>query len=219
MEVFVPTREEMRAALAERHGEELQRRLEEATVAVCGLGGLGSNIAIALARAGVGRLRLFDFDRVDISNLNRQQYFVRQLGMRKTDAMRENLSEIAPYCSVVATDVRMDETNTPELLAGCPIVCEAFDRADAKSMLVNTVLEKLPDAWLVSGNGMAGLASANLIRTRRIGRRLVLCGDGVSGVENSGSLVSARVLACAAHEALAVIRIIAGEFDSREIKE
>ena len=219
MKGVIPTRDEIRTALAVRHGEELQKRLEEATVAVCGLGGLGSNIAIALARAGVGHLRLFDFDCVDISNLNRQQYFVRQLGMKKTDAMRENLSEIAPYCDVEATDIKMDETNTSKLLADCPIVCEAFDKADAKSMLVNIVLEKLPEAWLVSGNGMAGLASANLISTKRIGRRLVLCGDGVSGIENSGSLVSARVLACAAHEALAVIRIIAGEFDSREIKE
>ena len=219
MEHPIPTRSEMREALAERHGVELQRRLEASHVAVCGLGGLGSNIAIALARAGVGHLSLFDFDRVDISNLNRQQYLVRQLGMRKTDAMRENLADIAPYCQVDATDVRLDEENVPMLLDNSPIICEAFDKAEAKSMLTNAVLEKLPDAWLVAGSGMAGLASANLIRTRRIAKRFILCGDLVNGLENSGSLVSARVLACAAHQALTVIRIIAGEFDSPDVKE
>ena len=216
---MIPSRSEMRETLAARHGAELQQRLEAARVAVCGLGGLGSNIAIALARAGVGHLSLFDFDCIDISNLNRQQYFVRQLGMRKTDAMRENLADIAPYCQVDATDIRLDEENIPTLLENTPIICEAFDKAEAKSMLTNTVLEKLPEAWLVSGNGMAGLATANLIHTRRIARRFILCGDHVNGLENSGSLVSARVLACAAHQALTVIRIIAGAFDSPDIKE
>lgn len=215
----IPSQAEMRDALAARHGQALQARLEKASVAVCGLGGLGSNIAIALARAGVGRLHLFDFDRVDISNLNRQQYFVRQLGMPKTDAMKENLAEIAPYCRVTATQVRLDEENTPRLLAGIPVIVEAFDKAEAKAMLVNTVLEQFHEAWLVSGNGMGGHASANLIRTRRIGRRFLLCGDGVSGIEEGQGLFSARVMACAAHEALAVIRIIAGDFDSPDVKE
>ncbi len=214
MSSAIPTKSAMREALVARHGEALQSRLESSSVAVCGLGGLGSNIAIALARAGVGRLLLFDFDRVDISNLNRQQYLVGQLGMAKTEAMRENLSEIAPYCQVTAMQVRLDEGNIPELLGGVPIIVEAFDKAEAKAMLVNTVLERLPEAWLVSGNGMAGLGSANLIRTRRVGRRLLLCGDGVSDLEEGAGLVSARVLACAAHEAMAVIRIIAGEIQS-----
>ena len=219
MDSAIPSQAEMREALAARHGQKLQALLESASVAVCGLGGLGSNIAIALARAGVGRLHLFDFDCVDVSNLNRQQYTVRQLGMHKIDAMRVNLAEIAPYCRVTATQVRMDAKNIPGLLAGIPIIVEAFDKAEAKAMLVNSVLENFPDAWLVSGNGMAGLASANLIRTRRIGRRFLLCGDGCSGIDEGGGLFSARVLACAAHEALAVIKIIAGDFDSPEAKE
>ena len=88
---MVPTKEQFYQALCERHGEELQKKFCAARVAVCGLGGLGSNVAIALARAGVGSLHLIDFDRVDMSNLNRQQYFVRQLGQYKTDALRETL--------------------------------------------------------------------------------------------------------------------------------
>ena len=69
----MPTKEEMQEALRERIGENLLQKYEKATVAVCGLGGLGSNIAISLARAGIGKLILIDFDMVDITNMNRQQ--------------------------------------------------------------------------------------------------------------------------------------------------
>ena len=95
------TREEWYSALELRHGADLQQKFLSACVAVCGLGGLGSNVAISLARAGVGTLHLIDFDRVDISNLNRQQYKVSQLGMYKTEAMKQNLAELAPYCNVI----------------------------------------------------------------------------------------------------------------------
>ena len=202
------TRQEMREALVARHGEANQARLDSARVAVCGLGGLGSNVAIALARAGIGALHLFDFDCVELSNLNRQQYLPRQLGRPKTEALAETLSEIAPYCQISATTVRLTEENIPALLAGFPIICEAFDRAEAKATLVNTVLTCFPDAWLVAGNGMAGLGEGNLIRTRQIGRRLILCGDGVSDVADGAPIFSARVLLCAAHQALAILRLI-----------
>ena len=215
----IPSKEEMDKALIARHGIELHAQLAKATVAICGLGGLGSNIAIALARTGIGHLHLIDFDRVDISNLNRQQYFVRQLGLFKTEALRDNLKEIAPYLQITTSTVRVTEENLSTLLADADIICEAFDKAEAKAMLVNSVLEHFPDKWLVAANGMAGKESANLIRTRRLGRRFILCGDGVSDVETSGTLFSARVMACAAHEALAVIRIIAGDFDNINIKE
>jgi len=202
------TRLELHEALVARHGAENQARLESARVAVCGLGGLGSNVAIALARAGVGALHLFDFDCVELSNLNRQQYFPRQLGRPKTEALAETLSEIAPYCQISATTVRLTEENIPSLLAGFPIICEAFDRAEAKATLVNTVLTAFPDTWLVAGNGMAGLGEGNLIQTRQVGKRLILCGDGISGVESGAPLFSARVLLCAAHQALAILRLI-----------
>ena len=207
---MMPSREEFVAALAARHGEELQKRLGDARVAVCGLGGLGSNIAIALARAGVGHLHLIDFDCVDLSNLNRQQYFVSQLGMPKTEAMRENLRQIAPYCEVLADQTRMTSDNLTQLLVNEQVVCEAFDAPEAKAMLVNGVLEHFPKTWLVAGNGMAGLEDANRIQTRRISSHFFLCGDGESDVKSCGSLFAARVMACAAHQALTVIRILAG---------
>ena len=108
---MIPTKEEWNKALGERHGEVLQKNFSEAVVAVCGLGGLGSNIAIALARAGVGKLILIDFDCVDITNLHRQQYKVNQIGMNKTDALTENLKEIAPYIELETHTERVTEEN------------------------------------------------------------------------------------------------------------
>lgn len=209
----IPTKEEMYRALEERHGAELQKKLTAASVAVCGLGGLGSNIAIALARAGVGRLHIIDFDRVDISNLNRQQYYPEQLGLYKAEALYDTLSRIAPYCGIRRESVKLTEENIPELLADADIICEAFDAADQKAMLVNTVLEKMPEKYLVSGSGMAGIASSNTISTRRVTKRFYLCGDGVSDVADGMGLVASRVLVCAGHQAHAVIRIIAEEYD------
>ena len=113
---MIPTKEEWIKALTERHGNELQQAFSTAVVAICGLGGLGSNIAIALARAGVGKLILIDFDRVDITNLHRQQYKISQIGMYKTDALSENLREINPYIMLEAHTERITEDNLLTLL-------------------------------------------------------------------------------------------------------
>lgn len=207
----IPSREVMREALNIRHGEELQNKISAARVAVCGLGGLGSNIAIALARAGVGHLHLIDFDRVDLTNLNRQQYAVGQLGQYKTDALRETLSLVSPYCDVTCDTIKITEENLPELLKNEDYICEAFDRAEAKAMLVSGVLEHFPEKYLVSGSGLAGLGSANTIRTRRVSKRFYLCGDGTSDSSVGLGLVASRVLVCAAHEANMILRLIAGE--------
>ena len=207
----IPTKAEMYAALCERHGADVQAKFAAGAVAVCGLGGLGSNVAIHLARAGVGRLHLIDFDRVDISNLNRQQYFPEQLGTYKTEALLETLHRIAPYCEITAETVKLTEENIPKLLAEFPIICEAFDRADQKAMLVNCVLEHLPQAYLVSASGMAGIDTANTIQTRRITSHFYLCGDGKSDVADGLGLISARVAVCAAHEAHMILRILSGQ--------
>lgn len=207
----IPSREVMREALNIRHGEDLQNKISAARVAVCGLGGLGSNIAIALARAGVGHLHLIDFDRVDLTNLNRQQYAVGQLGQYKTDALRETLSLVSPYCDVTCDTIQVTEENLPDLLKTEDYVCEAFDRAEAKAMLVSGVLEHFPEKYLVAGSGLAGLGSANTIQTRRVSQRFYLCGDGTSDSSVGLGLVASRVLVCAAHEANMILRLIAGE--------
>lgn len=208
---MIPSREEMHAALIARHGEELQRKISQAVVAICGLGGLGTNIAIALARAGIGRLILMDFDRVDVTNLHRQQYKAHQVGMFKTEALAANLKEIAPYVEITARTVKITEENAVELLEEADIICEAFDVPENKAMLTNLVLEKMPEKYLVAGSGMAGIGEANLIKTKRITNHFYVCGDGVSDIKDGMGLFSSRVLVCAAHEAHAVIRIIAEE--------
>ncbi len=210
---MIPSKKEWMDALAARHGTELQRRFSEATVAVCGLGGLGSNIAIALARAGIGKLVLIDFDKVDITNLHRQQYKANQIGLYKADALAENLREIAPYAEIKTVIARLSEDNLTTLLKDADVICEAFDHAEAKAMLVNGVLEQLPGCFLVAASGMAGMDSPNTIKTRNIGKRFYLCGDEVSDVESTIGLVAPRVMLCAAHQAQTVLRILAGEYE------
>ena len=188
-----PTEKEWMEALAQRHGAALQKRFSAATVAVCGLGGLGSHIAAALARAGVGRLILADFDKVELSNLHRQQY--------------------KAYVQIETITKRITEENYAQLLSGADIICEAFDDAHAKAMLANKVLETMPDTFLVAASGMAGMTSANAIQTRKITNRFYLCGDMVSDVKDAGGLVASRVMACAAHQAHMVLRILAGEYE------
>ena len=203
-------RDTFRAALAERHGAARQAKFEAARVAVCGLGGLGSNVAITLARAGVGRLHLIDFDRVEPSNLNRQQYAAAQVGLSKAEALRDNIAAVNPFCDVVAEAVRVTEANLAALLAEDDVVCEAFDRAEAKAMLVSGVLEAFPSKPVVAASGMSGLASANAIATRRVAKRLYICGDGETDSGDGLGLYGARVLVCAAHQATMILRLIDG---------
>ena len=211
---LIPTKEEWNKALAERHGEKLQTKFSSVTVAICGLGGLGSNVAISLARAGIGKLILIDFDRVDITNLHRQQYKANQLGMNKTDALRDNLLEIAPYVTLETHTICVKEENAIHLLQGADIICEAFDDAECKAMLTNLVLEEMPDKYLVAASGMAGFGSVNSIRTRKITSKFYLCGDEKSDVQSEGGLVSSRVMLCAAHQAHTVLRILAEQFET-----
>ena len=211
---LIPTKKEWNKALRERHGENLQTKISSATVAICGLGGLGSNIAISLARAGVGKLILIDFDKVDITNLHRQQYKAKQIGLNKTDALFENLREIAPYVELETHTERITEENAAGMLQGADIICEAFDSAECKAMLVNLVLETMPDKYIIVASGMAGMGSANTIQTRKVSKRFFICGDGESDVSEAGSLVSSRVMLCAAHQAHTVLRILAEQFDT-----
>ena len=210
---MIPTKEEWNKTLEKRHGKELHTAFSSATVAVCGLGGLGSNIAIALARAGIGKLILIDFDRVDITNLHRQQYKADQIGMYKTDALADNLREIAPYIELETHTEQITEENVVTLLKDADIICEAFDDAECKAVLTNTVLTEMRDKYLVAASGMAGLYDANRIKTRKVTSKFYLCGDGESDVADGIGLVSSRVMICAAHQAHMVLRILANNFE------
>ncbi|MBR2156299.1 MAG: thiamine biosynthesis protein ThiF, partial [Clostridia bacterium] len=156
---------------------------------------------------------LIDFDRVDITNLHRQQYKADQIGKYKADALLENLLEIAPYIKADVFTECITEDNFAALLKDADIICEAFDDAQSKAMLVNGVLEKLPHRYLIAASGMAGMGTPNAIRTRKITKYFYLCGDGESDTADTMGLVAPRVMLCAAHQAHTVLRILAGEFD------
>ncbi len=205
------SKEEIYAALNERHSPEIQAVLLAGNVAIAGLGGLGSNVAYSLTRIGVGHLHLIDFDVVDVTNLNRQQYFMEHVGMYKTEALKSLLMKINPYIEIKTDCVRVTEENIKELFCDNDIVCEAFDNPDAKALLVNGIMEYFPEKKLVSASGMAGFGSSNSIVTKRITKNFYLCGDRVTAPSYGNGLMAPRVAVCAAHEANMITRLILGE--------
>ena len=207
------SKEDINQALWERHSLETQEKLSIGRVAIAGLGGLGSNVAFALARIGVGHLHLIDFDRVDLTNLNRQQYFLKHVGRNKTDALKEQLLEINPYLEIITDCVRVTEENLIFLFQEEDIICEAFDDPDAKAMLACGILEHFPDKKLVSASGLAGYESSNLIHTRRVSRNFYLCGDEKTEAVYGKGLMAPRAALCAAHEANMITRLLLGEDD------
>lgn len=202
------SREQLDQAFDARFPEEMRTKLRNARVAVAGLGGLGSNIAVMLARSGVGELLLVDFDTVDVTNLNRQMYLIPQLGKPKAEALPEILYQINPYLTYRSVCIKVTPNNVKELFSEYPIVCEAFDKPDQKAMLVRELLMQCPKTIVVSGNGMAGYADANEIRTCQVMKRLYVCGDQSTDVGNGIGLIAPRVAVCAAHEANKVLQLI-----------
>lgn len=200
--------EELDRAFDERFPDEMQKKLRGAKVAVAGLGGLGSNIAVMLARSGIGHLFLVDFDVVDVTNLNRQMYFISHLGLPKTEALPQILYQINPYLICESMRIKVTPENVRELFKEYPIVCEAFDKPDQKAMLVRELLMQCPETIVVSGNGMAGYGDTNDICTSQKMRRLYVCGDQKTDVGGGIGLMAPRVAACAAHEANKVIQLI-----------
>ena len=207
----IPTEDELEGLMAARHTPGVHTRLKQAVVGIAGVGGLGSAVAVALARVGVGRLVIADFDVVEPSNLNRQQYFTDQIGRYKVDALVENLHRINPYVTVQAHCTLLTPENIPVLFSECSIVVEAFDRADMKAMLVNRVLDAMPQSCIVAASGMAGYGVNNSIVTRTVSKRLFLVGDSVSEARPGSGLMAPRVGIAAHHQANQVVRIILGE--------
>ena len=208
MEKWIPSREELQKALLARYTRKEAEKLWKAEVAVAGLGGLGSNVAVFLTRAGVGHLHLIDFDKVDMTNLNRQHYFISHLGMDKTEALKEQLLQINPWLDIETSCEKVTEENIPRLFQNAGIICEAFDRPENKAMLVNGCREFFPEKPLVCASGMGGFGRSNDIVTRQVGRNFYLCGDGTSGIEEGQGLAAPRVALCAAHEANLILELI-----------
>jgi sulfur carrier protein ThiS adenylyltransferase len=207
----MPDEEELESMMVARHTPHVHEHLKKGKVAIAGLGGLGSNIAVMLARIGVGQLLLVDFDIIEPSNLNRQNYYVSHLGMPKTTALKEQLEQINPYIKVETKMVKITADNVKELFEGYDIICEAFDKADQKSMLINAALEQLPQAKIVAGSGLAGYDSSNTIQTRKLMNRLYVCGDLENAARVGNGLMAPRVSICAGHQANMILRLLIGE--------
>lgn len=206
----MPPPELLERMMAARHTPGVHQKLKQARVAVAGLGGLGSNIALHLARIGVGCLHLVDFDVVEPSNLNRQQYRIAHLGKPKAEALAQEIAEINPFVVLESQILRVTGENAAQLFGGDEIVCEAFDNPVAKAVLVNTLLQQCPQVTIVAASGMAGYNSSNEIRTQKLNDRLYLCGDGTPAQVGRG-LMAPRVSICAGHQANMVLRLILGE--------
>ena len=194
-----------------RVDEQISSYLSRFTVGIAGCGGLGSNCAVALARVGVGRLIVADFDIVTAQNLNRQYYFQDQIGRLKVHALRENIHRINPKVVVKAFDMKLCVSDVIELYAGCDIIVEAFDKAEMKHMIIETVLTKMPGKILVVGVGMAGWGNSLAIGTRRFDN-LVICGDEVSEVSDALPVLAPRIGMVANLQANEVLDILLKDF-------
>ena len=177
---------------------------------MAGLGGLGSTVAVALVRTGIGKLVLADFDVVEPSNLNRQQYTVDQIGQYKTEALVANLRRVNPYVALQCHTVRLDAGNIGTIFAAADVLVEAFDTVAAKAMLMRAFPKQRPQVPVVAVSGLAGFGPGNNIRVRRVAANLYLVGDEESAAQPGMGLMAPRVGVAASLQANAVLRILLG---------
>ena len=206
-----PSRDELESLMTARHTPGVHAKINQATVGIAGLGGLGSAVAIALARIGIGKLILADFDVVEPSNLNRQQFFVDQIGQTKVEALTENLNRINPYVRIEGHKVVLTRENIPAIFGKVEVMVEAFDVPENKAMIVDSFGANLPNTPLVVATGLAGHHPSNSIQTRRMGQNLIIVGDNETAAQPGTGLMAPRVGIAAHHQANAVLRILLGE--------
>ncbi len=181
--------------------------MQKHTVGIAGAGGLGSNVAMALVRVGIGKLVIADFDVVSDSNLNRQFYFSNQIGRVKVEALKENLKKINPEVDIEIHNLKLDANNLLSTFADVDVMVEAFDKADCKQIIVEAFQVSKPDVPLILGNGMAGWGKSNEIRVQQYGN-LYICGDNVTEIGPDMPPMAPRVLICAAMQANTVMSIL-----------
>ncbi|MBK1811477.1 sulfur carrier protein ThiS adenylyltransferase ThiF [Clostridium sp. YIM B02505] len=207
----MPSKEELEALMVARHTPFVHEELKKAKVGIAGLGGLGSNAAVSLARMGIGSLLLIDYDIVEPSNLNRQYYFVRHIGMKKTEAMKDIIRDCNPFVEVEVIDMKLDENNIKDVFKDVDIIIEAFDDPTAKATIVRTVLSSMKDKKIIAASGVSGFYSSNTVVTRKLKDNLYMVGDLETEAGIGCGLMASRVAVAANHEANAAVRIILGE--------
>jgi len=199
--------------MAARNSHGIDKALRNGKIAIAGLGGLGSNIAVMLARIGVGKLLLVDFDVVEPSNLNRQHYNISHLGMLKTNALKAQLDLINPFIETETRAIKVSEDNACEIFRDYAIVVEAFDRAQNKAIIVNALLEG-GGKKIIAASGMNGYKSANKIITKRLLKSLYVVGDDEPPEQEGIGFMAPRVSICAGHQANMALRLLLGIEDA-----
>ena len=190
--------------------ERIKKKLKDSTVGIAGLGGLGSNAAVALARAGIGHLILVDFDKVELSNLGRQYYFQEDIGKFKTDALKQILSKINPDVNISIINLKLEKGNMDEHFKDADVVIEALDNAETKTTFIEEILTKLPGKPLIAASGVSGYGNSDRITTKRLGK-LHMCYDEHALSSDEDVLMAPRVAIMANWEANLAIEIILGE--------
>jgi sulfur carrier protein ThiS adenylyltransferase len=207
----IPSSEELESLMRARHSPRVHEKIRNKVVGVAGLGGLGSVVAVALCRMGIGKLILVDFDVVEPSNLNRQQYFVEQIGQNKSEAMVKNLKRINPYVALEAHTVRLNEENIPKIFSETDLLVEAFDRADQKAMLVESFSAAFPEKPVVMASGVAGHGPGTTLGVHAVGRKITVVGDLESAARPGRGLMAPRVGIAAHLQANVALRLLLGE--------
>ena len=187
---------------------DIENHLNKFKVGIAGAGGLGSNCAVSLARTGVGTLVIADFDKIELSNISRQFYFIDQVGMMKTVALKENLKRIRPEINVVTHQTVLSEKNITSVFRECQVIVEAFDRSDMKQMFIETVQKELAGIPLIVGSGLAGWGNTEALKFRKIDETLYICGDEMSEATDDYPPLAPRVCIVANMQANAVIEIL-----------
>lgn len=207
----VPSSDEIDFLLHARHTPGVHDRVMQASVGIMGIGGLGSAVAVALARIGVGRMLLVDFDVVEPTNLNRQHYFIDQIGMAKTDALQETLARINPHLLIDVFNQRLTAQSIVHLFSEVDVLVECFDDAVMKADALRVALTDLKGIGYVGASGVAGFGDNNSIRTSRVAERVFLVGDGESAAAPGQGLMAPRVGIAAHQQANQVVRILLDE--------
>jgi sulfur carrier protein ThiS adenylyltransferase len=187
--------------------ENINVKLANVCVGIAGAGGLGSNAAMALVRAGVKNIVISDYDYVEKSNLNRQYFFNDQIGMSKVEALKINALRVNPDCNIITHHVKVTPDNADELFFGCDVIIEAFDKADQKIMLIETLIEHLPNIPLIVGSGMGGWGKSEEIRCKQLGN-IILCGDFETEADASNPPIAPRVGIVANMQANEALRVL-----------
>jgi len=192
------------------HDQKIIPFLQKAVIGIAGAGGLGSNIAVSLTRAGIGKLVIADFDKIEPSNLNRQQFFIDQIGMPKVIALLENLNKISPFTQYQVHEIKLDEENIPFIYKDVDIMVEAFDKAEMKTMLIETWLTHFPNKPIIAASGLAGWGKNELLHSRKIDN-LYICGDEITDLQTGISPMAPRVGIVANMQANLVLELILNE--------